>query len=187
MDLTEERPTITIRLKPALQDYIRYVMKLEGNVHDTPLLVATSRSYLGRLVAPFIELRPMEAKPILPGVDRELFTFRIVNYRSLETRRNTAWISERNQINIQNIIEAHFRLHFRVFADDKVRYLREQHTAKGSIKKVVLQFCADMNINYDDVTFDMISKAYYRGRKKSLKCGIAANKQMMIGHLFFII
>ena len=187
MDLTEERPTITIRLKPALQDYIRYVMNLEGNVHDTPLLVATSRSYLGRLVAPFIELRPMEAKPMLPGTDRELFTFCIVNYRSLETRRNTAWISERNQINIQNIIEAHFRLHFRVFADDKVRYLREQHTPKGSIKKVIIQFCSDMNINYDDVTFDMISKAYYRSRKKSLKHGTVANKQMMIGHLFFII
>jgi hypothetical protein len=45
----------------------------------------------------------------------------------------------------------------------------------------------DMNINYDDITFDMISKAYYRGRKKSLKCGIVANKRMMIGHLFFII
>ena len=187
MKLTEERPTITIRLKPALQDYIRYVMELEGNVHETPYLMATSRSYLGRLVAPFIELRPMEAKPQLPGTDRELFTFGIISYRSLETRRNTAWISEKNQINIQNIIEAHFRLHFRVFADDKVRYLREQHTPKGSIKKVVLQFCADMNINYDDITFDMISKAYYRGRKKSLKCGIAANKRMMIGHLFFII
>ena len=121
MDLTEERPTITIRLKPALQDYIRYVMKLEGNVFESPLLVATSRSYLGRLVAPFIEIRPMEAKPILPGIDRELFTFRIVNYRSLETRRNTAWISERNQINIQNIIEAHFRLHFR---DDRCNRFR---------------------------------------------------------------
>jgi hypothetical protein len=187
MEQTQDRPSITIRLKPHLQDYIRYIMEIEGDVSETQMLLATSKSYLGRLVSPFIELRPIEANPLISSTDRDMFTFMIVNYRGLNTRNNTAWISLKNQVNIQNVIEAHFRLHFRVFADDKVRYLRENHTPKGSIKKVVLQFCSDMNITYDDVTYDMISKAYYRGRKKSLKAGTLSNKRMMIGHLFYII
>ena len=183
----EERPTITIRLKPQLQDYIQYIMTLEGNFSEGPFLLATSRSYLGRLIAPFVEYRPPDAQPLLLSGDRNLYTFMIMNYDHINVRHNKVWISEKNQIHIQNIVEAHFRLHFRVFADDKVRYQREQHTAKGSIKRVIQQFCADVNITFDDVTFDMISKSYYRSRKKSIKHGFVGQKRMMIGHLFFLI
>ena len=182
------RPTLTIRLKPPLQDYIRYIMNLEECGNGEKFLHASTRSYLGRLIAPFLEYRPDGVNPLLPGSDKSLFTFYLpLDMNDCEVRRNSAWVSEKNQVNIQNIVDSHFRFHFRVFADDKVRYLRQEHTAKGSIKKVILQFCADMNITYDDITYDMISKAYYRARCKSRKNGTLAGKRMMIGQLFFII
>ena len=187
MKTTEQRPTITIKLKPHLQDYIRYVMQFDGNVVENSMMVATSRSYLGRLIAPFLSYRPPDEPPLLPGPERNLFTFMIMNYEDLDVRFNTVWISERNQYNIQNIIESHFRVQFRIYADDKVRYLREEHTGKGSIKKTIIQFCGDMNIAYDDVTYDMIAKGYYRSRCKSRKSGIVPKKRMMIGQLFFLL
>ena len=181
------RPTLTIQLKRPLQDYLRYVMNLE---FDTPVdqpLIATKNSYLGRLVAPFLDYRPCTENPLLPGKFPDCFTFGLPLYDEINVRRETAWISKKNQVNIQNIVEYHFRLHFRIYADDKVRYLREQHTPKGSIKKVIIDFCEQVNIHFDDVTYDMVSKAYYRARKKSLKYGSSGSKRMMIGHLFFII
>ena len=187
MKQPEFRPTLTIILKRALQDYIRYVMSLEYNTPPDQDLIATKNSYLGRLVTPFLEYCPSTEIPLLPGKGHDHFTFGLPQLRSIETRCNTVWISEKNQINIQNIVEYHFRLHFRMYVDDKVTYRREQHTAKGSIKAAVIGFCAAVNIKYDAVTFDMISKAYYRSRKKSLKHGVVPCKQMMIGHLFFII
>lgn len=186
MKQPEVRPTLTIRLKPHLQDYLRYILNLEGNFISSTSMVANKSSYLGKLVTPFIEYCPANVNPLLPGEDRNLFTFELPFFDAFNIRHNTAWISDKNQANIQSIIESHFRIHFRVYADDKVRYLREQHTPKGAIKKVVMQFCSDINIKYDDVNYDMIYKSYYRHRKKSLKYSLGS-KRTMIGNLFFII
>jgi hypothetical protein len=182
-----EPTKLTIRLKPQLQDYIRYIMLVEGDADPEKILTANSRSYLGKLITPFLSYRPVDHHPLFAGNDCNLFTFILPIYNDvIETRCNTVWISEKNQVNIQKIVEHHFRLHFRFFADDKVRYQRETHTQKGSIKRTIYQFCSDMNIKYDDVTYDMISKAYYRSRKKSIKCGIVPGETMMIGQLFFL-
>jgi len=181
------RPTLSIRLKPMLQDYIRYITNLEEPRPPGCLMIAKKGSYLGKLVFPFIALRPPDVAPLFGHLDPHLFTFELPYYDQINVRRGSIWISEKNQLAIQAIVEAHFRFHFRTFADDKVRYMREQHTAKGSIQKVIRQFCSDVNIRYDDTTFDMISKAYYRARKKSALHNISGSKRMMIGHLFFII
>ena len=183
----EIRPTLTIRLNRPLQQYIRYIMNLEFATAPGELLVAKSNSYLGILVQPFISYRPFTDNPLLPGDDPDLFTFGVPLYHGFNVRNHTAWISDKNQKHIQNTVSYHFRLHFRTFADDKVRYLREERTAKGSIQSVIVQFCKDVNVNFDDISYDMISKAYYRARKKSLKCGNVSSKRMMIGHLFYII
>ncbi len=181
------RPTLTIRLKRPLQDYLRYVMGLEW---DTPVdqpLIATKNSYLGRLITPFLDYRPCAENPLLPGKFPDCFTFGLPLYDDMEMRRNTAWISEKNQVHIQKILEYHFRLHFRLYADDKVRYIQENGPMKGSIKKIIIQFCEDTNILFDDITFDMVSKGYYRSRQKSLKYASLDSKRMMIGYLFHII
>jgi len=188
-----DRPTLTIKLRPYLQDYIRFIMNAESQFPEGDLLCATKNSYLGKLIFPFLERMPPRAKPNFQfdryqkNQDGYNFTFALPYFDNFEVRRNTAWISLKNQQAIQQIVEAHFRLHFRFYADDKVRYRRDQHTAKGSIQAVVNEFCSQMNIRRDGITFDMISKAYYRARKKSERHGIDARNRKMIGHLFFII
>jgi len=188
MKPSETRPTITIRLKRPLQQYIRYIMDLEFPTPIDEPLVATTNSYLGILVEPFLAYRPVQENPLLPDPkNEELFTFGLPLYDKLNTRRNTVWISEKNQRYIQRHVEYHFRLHFRTYADDKVRYAQEMRSPKGSIQKTIIQFCNDVHINFDDVSYDMLSKAYYRARKKSIKYGTVGSKRMTIGHLFFIV
>ena len=65
--------------------------------------------------------------------------------------------------------------------------VQENGPMKGSIKKIIIQFCEDTNILFDDITFDMVSKGYYRSRQKSLKYTSLASKRMTIGYLFHII
>ncbi len=188
-----ERPTITIKMRPYLQDYIRYIMNMESKFPEGDLLCATKNSYLGKLIFPFLERMPPRAKPNFQfdryqkNQEGYSFTFALPYFHEFEVRRNTAWISLKNQQAIQQIVEAHFRLHFRFYCDDKVRYRLETKTQKGSIQAVVNEFCSQMNIRRDDITFDMISKAYYRARKKSIRHGFIDSNRKTIGHLFFII
>jgi hypothetical protein len=187
MEFSEIRPTLTIRLRRPLQEYLRYVMNLEFMTPPDDPLIATKNSYLGRLIRPFLSYRPMHENPLLPGNDPDLFTFALPLYDDMEVRRNTAWISRKNQENIQHILDTHFRIAFRMFADDKVRYLKANSNARGPIKNVIIEFCTLFNIHFDSITYDMISKSYYRARKKALKYGSLDSKRMMIGHLFFLI
>ena len=186
MTQQQERPTITIRLNRPLQQYVRYVMNLEFMTSPDDPLIATSNSYLGRLVKPFITHRPPWENPLLGGDDPDLFTFALPLFHEMEIRRNTAWISKRNQVYIQRILFSHFRLAFRMYADDKVRYLNGIEEKRGSIKKVITQFCTDVSVDFNEDSFEMISKAYYRARIKSAKYGSVDSKRMMIGHLFFL-
>ncbi len=183
----EVRPTLTITLKPQLQDYIRYITSLEETVEEDQMLIAKKGSYLGKLIFPFLQFRPGNKLPLLPDDKYHRFTFELPYVAKFEVRNNTAWISAKNQMAITRIVESHFRMHFRTFADDKVRYLQGNNCAKGSIQKVIFQFCSDINMQYDHVTFDMISKAYYRSRKKSDSRVSCTNKSMTIGDLFFLI
>jgi hypothetical protein len=185
MIASKKKITLTIKLERYLQDYIRYISNIEYRRPDDLVLFAQKGSYLGKLVSPFIEYRP----DIIPVIDRfndDSFTFEVpqVHFRDF---RGNIYISEANQDHIKKIVEAHFRLHFRFYADDKVRYLRDIHTPKGAIKKVIHQFCSDTNLTCDHVTYETISKSYYRARKKSNALNQRTNKTAMLGHLFFII
>ena len=188
MKRPENRPTLTIILKRPLQDYIRYVMSLEEPISKDQLLLASKHSYLGRLVAPFLEYCPATELPLLPERSPDHFTFGLTRFTdAIDTRCNTVWISQQNQVNIQHIVEYHFRLHFRMYADDKLRYFKKNNQPKSSIKKLIISFCSDVNMKFDTVTFDMVSQAYYRSRKKSEKHGLVPRDLMMIDQLFFLV
>jgi hypothetical protein len=180
-------PTLTIKLKPQYQDYIRYLMMMEGYATMGSVIKAYRASYLGKLISPFLTLQPRGAVPLI-GHTSEYFTFYLPFYDRLNVRNNTAWISPENQKHIEAIVDAHFRFHFITYALDKSRYLRQEHTAKGSIQKVIISFCHDVNIQYDAVTYEMIEKAFYRARKKMDKNFLPfSSKRELIGHLFFLI
>jgi len=158
------RPTITIKLKPHLQEYLRCKL----NEEDLP---ATKRNIIGVIMRPLLSVG---RDPMLP-VNREdplAITFYLPSYNDLNVRNGTVFMTEDNQAHFERILEAHFKDVFFSYIDDKIRYLRKQHTAKGSIKKSILQFCSDYSISFTSITYDMLKKAYYRRSKiesKSIK------------------
>jgi len=67
-----------------------------------------------------------------------------------------------------------------MYADDKLRYFRNKNIKRNTIKKLINSFCADVNMKFDTITFDMVSQSYYRSRKKSEKCGYVPRNMMMM-------
>jgi len=145
------RPTITIRLKPHLQEYLRCQLTVD----------CTKRNFVGVLIRPFLQTRPSDQGPEFND-GPEYMTFDLPYFDDLNVRNGNVWISEENQRNFERILDAHFRELFFQFIDDKVRYLRKEHTPKGAIKKSILQFCADNNLSFNRTTYDMLQKSYYR-------------------------
>ncbi|MBE0663767.1 MAG: hypothetical protein IH597_15030 [Bacteroidales bacterium] len=154
------RPTVTVKLKPYLQDYLR------GRLNDK--LSADSRNIIGVLLKPFIEYIPRDATPTFPE-SNEYITFELPYYDKLNTRNGTVYVNEENQVNFQRSLECFFKELFFQYVDDKVRYdlvIDGKNVRRGQIKKIILQFCADYNINFDNLTYDLLQKSYYRRRQK---------------------
>ena len=183
------RPTLTIKLKPQYQDYIRYLMKIEGYGSSPHEMMAFRGSYLGKLIAPFLQFMPLNYKPLIEDGSREFFTFMLPIYDEFEVRNNTAWISERNQRHIERIVDAHFRIHFMTYAMHQVTWQIEvNNNKKGYIQKTIIKFCADVNMVYDETTYDLISKSFFRTRKKYFENDKSlTGKTAIIGHLFHLV
>ena len=157
----DSRPTLTIKLKPHLQEFLRCKLNEEA-------LLATKRNFIGITIRPFLEV----GRDPLPPISRQdplSVTFQLPNYNDLNVRNGTVFMSEDNQAHFERILDAHFKDLFFSFVDDKIRYLRKETTAKGAIKKSILQFCSDYSISFNSITYDMLKKAYYRRSKMTLK------------------
>jgi hypothetical protein len=176
-NMDQERPTITIKLKPHLQEYLRCKMADD----------ATLRNFVGVLMRPFLEIRPNGIAPDFSDTPDRM-TFNLPCFDDLNTRNGNVWMSEDNQRNFERILEAHFRELFYSYLDDKVRYLRKEHTPKGAIKKSILQFCSDNNLSFNRTTYDMLQKSYYRRtRGHTKKPPFFSSKLSSICPLLFLI
>lgn len=152
--------TITIRLKPHLQEYLRCKLGQES--------LTAKRTFIGPLLRPFLQIRPQKVPPVM-ATGEEYITIEIPTYMRFEVRRGSAYMSERNQAEFERILNAHFWDYFFSYMDDKVRYFASETTRKGAIKRCILQFCSDNNISYNHINYEMMKKAYYRRRKESPK------------------
>lgn len=154
-------PTVSIRLKPYLQEYLR--CKLQEAE-----LTAWKNSLIGSMLRPFLEITKKEQIPVFHHKDENWITFRLPLYHDLEVRRHSVTISEENMAYFANSLEAHFKDFFFSYMDDKVRYT--SNTGKrGAIKKCIIQFCADMHISYNYLNYEMLKKSYYRRRNEIQK------------------
>lgn len=180
MEQAEARPTVTIKLKPHLQEYLRCKLQEEE-------ILATKRSLIGVMLRPFLEIRPKGTAPDFSCGDN-FMTFRLPKFNDLNVRNGTVYISKENQDQFERILDAHFKDMFFSYLDDKVRYMREQHTSKGAIKKCILQFCADFHISYNRVTYEMLKKAYYRrSTEQAEKRSFFSSKLSLTCPLLFLI
>jgi hypothetical protein len=146
--MKDERPTITVKLKPYLQEYIRSELR---RAH------ASKRNILGIILMPLLEKLPAGMPPFMPkGAD--FITFTLPFTRDIDIRGDV-WISPANQEMLEKYLEWHFKQLFFNYMNDKVRYC-------GSFKKAILQFCADYEFAMNHINYEMLKKDYYRKRKK---------------------
>jgi len=145
------KPTITIKLKPYLQEY---VLSQLGNP------IATKRAMIGRLIRAFIELRPPNIPPLVNS-DINHITFILPQYNDLNIKANL-WVSPKNQQIIEDILMDHFKNMFYDYMDDRVRFYNH-------FKRVIIQFCVDKGFTFSYINYEMLKKDYYRRRKSKPK------------------
>lgn len=146
--IDQERPTITIKLKPYLQEYLICELRSE---------VAYKTNIIGKLLKPLLEKRPKDA-PVVFHSGPEYITLGLPFNDDLNIRGNL-WISPRNQAIFEEYLEWHFKQLFFHYMNDKVRYTR-------SFKKAILQFCTDHNFTFSSMNYELLKKDYYRKRKR---------------------
>jgi hypothetical protein len=144
----ETHPTITLKLKPYLQEYL--ICSLNSNV-------ASKTNLIGKLLKPLLEIRPISTAPdFLKG--KEYITFILPYYNDLWIKSNL-WVPPSNQEIFESYLEWHFKELFFQYMDDKVRFYK-------SFKKCILQFCSDHNVTFSNINYEMLKKDYYRKRSR---------------------
>ncbi len=156
------RPTITIRLKPYLQDFYFNVLNKE---------YVNAQTLFGQVIRPFIESRPSSIQ-YTPEHGPEFITFPLPLYNDFDVKKGVIWISPENQKSIQKILERHFKELFYNFMDDKVRFTK-------SFKKSILQFCYDYNVPFKHEYYESLKKDYYRRRKSEDKNNLSRSVPAM--------
>ena len=143
-----ENPTITVKLKPYLQEY------LVCSLNSTR---ASRTNLIGKLLKPLLEIRPAG---VLPEFKKgpEYITFSLPYYEDLWVKSNL-WIPPRNQEIFESYLEWYFKELFFQYMDDKVRFYK-------SFKKCILQFCFDYNVTFSNINYEMLKKDYYRKRNR---------------------
>lgn len=148
--MPETRPTITIKLKPYLQEFISSELK------DSKM--ASSELLIGMLIRPFLQLRPKNVAPFIPK-GPEYFTFELPLYERFDLRCNY-YINVRDQKVIETLLNVHFKRLFYNYMKDKVRFDRH------NFQLCIYQFCSDYNFSYNHINYEMLKKTFYRARKK---------------------
>ena len=143
-----QRPTITIKLKPYLQEYLAF--ELRSNM-------ASKRNLIGILIHKFLEYMPPDVQPDFPK-GPEYMTFLVPFFEDINVRGNL-WISPLNQQIFEQFVEWHFKQLFFHYMNDKVRLYH-------SFKKAILQFCADYQFTMNYINYEMLKKDYYRKRSR---------------------
>ena len=148
MVLIEDRPSVTIKLKPYLQEYL--LCELRSNM-------ASQRNIIGILLHPFLEKRPVDIPPFIPeGPD--YITFLLPGDKKKNIRGNL-WVSPENQQIFERFVEWHFKQIFFHYMNYRVK---QYH----SFKKAIIQFCIDHEFTYTHINYEMLKKDYYRKRQR---------------------
>ena len=145
------RQTLTVKLKPYLQEFL--ICKLADEASE-----ASKRNLIGAMLDPLVQYAPRDyvfEKKEGP----EFITFELpYDIGGKDPRGSAIVISEENQNKFERLLSMYFKDIFFRYVDDKIRYKRE-------IKKCILMFCGDYNISFNEITYEMLKKAYYRFKK----------------------
>jgi len=143
-----ERPSVTVKLKPYLQEYL--LCELRSNL-------ASKRNIIGILLQPFLEKRPAGVPPFMPE-SPEYITF-FLPYEKKKNIRGNLWVSPENQQLFERFVEWHFKQLFFHYMNYRVKEYR-------SFKLAIVQFCQDHDFTYSHINYELLKKDYYRKRKR---------------------
>lgn len=169
------KQTITIKLKPHLQEFIKCKLGDES-------AEAKKTGLIGAILSPLVEYAPKD-KVIKQEQGPDFITFELPAYMGQtlkDTRNGTVYISEQNQREFERILNNYFKDVFFQYVDDKIRYTKE-------IKKCILNFCADYYISFNNITYEMLKKSYYRRKKKVNTREIFTSKMSLSCPLIFLL
>lgn len=166
-----ERQTITVKLKPWLQEF------LTCSLQDAA--VASKKNVIGAMITPFLEYAPASYVPVT-NKGEEFITFELPDHIAGKNPKNASLvITEENQKNFERMLDVYFKDIFYNYIDDKIRYNRE-------IKKCIYQFCADYKITFNNVSYEMLKKSYYRREKRQKKTKLISAKLSLKCPLIFL-
>ncbi len=148
MKLSDNRASITIKLKPYLQEYL--LCELRSNM-------ASKRNIIGIILNPYLEKRPDDIAPFIPE-GPEYITFFLPGDKKKNIRGNL-WVSPGNQLIFERFIEWHFKQIFFHYMNYRVKECR-------SFKKAIIQFCVDHEFTFSHINYELLKKDYYRKRKR---------------------
>lgn len=143
-----ERPSVTVKLKPYLQEYL--LCELRTNM-------ASKRNIIGILLNPLLEKRPPDVPPFMP-TGPEYITFYLAGDNKKDIRCNL-WVSPENQVMFERYVEWHFKQMFYHYMNYKVKEYR-------SFKKAIYQFCVDHDFTWSNINYELLKKDFYRKRKR---------------------
>ena len=157
----ENLSTITIKLKPALQEFVR-------GQHGNPV-VAGRRTFFGKLVQTFLQNRPADIPPTFE-TSPEYITVQLPYWNDMNVANGNLWIPPREQVFLEQILDAYFKEVFLNYVNDKIRYtILTPHgriVRRARIKDAILQFCADYHMAYSEIHYESLKKRHYRNRKR---------------------
>jgi hypothetical protein len=167
------RQTLTIKLKPYLQEFLQ--CKLGDEAAE-----ASKTTLIGAILSPLIEYAPRDYVH-KPQKGPEYITFELPDrLGNKDTKKGNIYISEENQREFERILSNYFKDVFFQYVDDKIRYT-------GEIKKCILGFCADYYITFNTITYEMLKKAYYRRKKQASLRNIFSVKMSLSCPLIFLL
>lgn len=153
--------TCTIKLKPALQEFVRYAY-LNGESK------VTAADTFGKLIKPWLSLPPRGYVPVASTLPDE-FTFDLPQYSDKNTTCNF-YIYPHGQAYIATILDAIFREQLNVHLDSILA-----RCANLQIKDAIYDYCYAYGISFQNVTYEALKKSYYRYRKE--KGGVRSKKK----------
>lgn len=154
---------VVVRLRPYLQEYL--TCKFENDV------TGSMKNIVGASLRPFLKYIPENKGPFdykrVPGYNpKYFFEIPIPHYQFVNKRHFTLYLPPNHYHFFEQIIYFHFWEVFYGYVDDKIRY-------NSQIKLAILQFCLDYNLTFNEITYEMLKKSYYRkrGKNNSTSCG----------------
>ena len=167
------RQTITIKLKPHLQEFL--VCKLADEAAQ-----ASRKNLIGAMLDPLLQYCCGDYV-FEKRTGPEFITFELpYGISGKDPRGSAIVISKENEQKFERLLNLYFKDIFFRYVDDKIRYTVE-------IKKCILMFCSDYNLSFNHITYEMLKKSYYRFKKQSKKPGLLSANLSLCSPLLFLL